>query len=99
MLFAFGFSWPFAILRTYRAKRVDGKSPQFMFIVIFGYLCGIAAHLVEGTKLWLCIVYLIDMALVSTDLALYFHYARKNSVPESGGKRKNAGDPSNEAID
>ena len=92
MLFAFGFSWPFAIARTYRAKRVDGKSPQFMFIVIFGYLCGIAAHLVEGTKLWLCVVYLIDMALVSTDLALYFHYARKNRVSETDAKRNNAGD-------
>ena len=78
MLFAFGFSWPFAIWRTYRAKRVDGKSPQFMFIVIFGYICGIAAHLVEGTKLWLCFVYIIDIALVSTDLALYFHYSGKN---------------------
>ncbi|MBO6168156.1 MAG: hypothetical protein J6P13_07435 [Kiritimatiellae bacterium] len=77
MLFAFGFSWPFAIARTWKAKRVDGKSPAFMFIVLFGYLCGIAAHLVEGTKLWLCAVYLIDMALVSTDLALYFHFKRK----------------------
>lgn len=76
MLFSFGFSWPFAIARTYRAKRVDGKSPMFMGIVLFGYLCGIAAHLVEGTKLWLCAVYLVDMALVSTDLALYFHYSR-----------------------
>lgn len=80
MLFAFGFSWPFAILRTYRAKRVDGKSPHFMCIVIFGYLCGIAAHLVEGTKLWLCWVYLVDMALVATDLTLYFHYARKGAA-------------------
>ena len=78
MLFAFGLSWPFAIVRTYRAKRVDGKSPQFMCIVIFGYLCGVAAHVVEGTKLWLCAVYLTDIALVATDLALYFHYARKN---------------------
>ena len=77
MLFAFGFSWPFAIARTYRAKRVDGKSPAFMVIVLLGYLCGIAAHLVEGTKLWLCIVYLVDMALVSTDLCLYFHYSRQ----------------------
>ena len=81
MLFAFGFSWPFAIWRTYHAKRVDGKSPQFMFIVIFGYLCGIAAHLVEGTKLWLCWIYLADILLVSTDLALYFHYARRNRKP------------------
>ena len=39
MLFAFGFSWPFAIARTYRAKRVDGKSPMFMVIVILGYCC------------------------------------------------------------
>ena len=77
MLFSFGFSWPFAIARTYRAKRVDGKSPYFMFIVIFGYLCGISAHLVEGTKLWLCWIYLIDILLVSTDLALYFYYSRK----------------------
>ena len=66
MLFAFGFSWPFAIARTYRAKRVDGKSPAFMVIVLIGYACGIAAHVVEGTKLWLCVVYLVDMALVST---------------------------------
>lgn len=77
MLFAFGFSWPFAIAKTWRSKRVDGKSPMFMAIVLVGYMCGIAAHLVEGTKLWLCLVYLVDMALVSTDLALYFHFANR----------------------
>ena len=74
MLLSFGLSWPFAIWRTWRTKRVEGKSPHFMFIVIFGYLCGIGAHLAEGTKLWLVAVYLADVALVSTDLALYFRY-------------------------
>lgn len=83
MLFAFGFSWPFAILKTWRSKRVDGKSPAFMIIILIGYACGIAAHLVEGTKLWLCFVYLADMALVSTDLALYFHFSRKNRKNEA----------------
>ena len=83
MLFAFGFSWPFAIVRTYRAKRVDGKSPAFMIIVLVGYACGIAAHLVEGTKLWLCWIYLIDMALVSTDLTLYFHYRNKGRAKQA----------------
>lgn len=78
MLVAFGCSWPFAIARTYKAKRVDGKSPAFAFIILFGYLCGIAAHAVEGTKLWLIAVYILDMALVSTDLCLYFRY-RGNS--------------------
>ena len=77
MLICFGASWPFAIMKTWRTKKVDGKSPAFMVIVLVGYACGIAAHLVDGTKLWLCLVYLADMALVSTDLALYCHFARK----------------------
>lgn len=87
MLFAFGFSWPFAIMKTWRSKRVDGKSPAFMIIVLAGYACGIAAHLVEGTKLWLCFVYLADMALVSTDLALYFHFSRKNKAEAENGAK------------
>lgn len=76
MLFAFGFSWPFAIIRTYRAKRVDGKSPAFMAIVLVGYVCGILARLLDGIPAndWLVFVYLLDMALVSTDLTLYFRY-------------------------
>jgi hypothetical protein len=79
MLVAFGASWPFAIARTLRAKRVDGKSPVFLCLVIFGYACGIAAHLVEGTKHWLCLVYLFDASLVATDLLLYFRYRRRSS--------------------
>ena len=41
---------------------------------------GIAARLVDARPEndWLCLVYLLDMALVSTDLTLYFHYLRKN---------------------
>lgn len=80
MLFSFGFSWPFAIARTYRAKRVDGKSPMFMIIVLIGYLGGILARLLDSdpSNDWLVVVYLADMSLVSTDLTLYFHYSRKN---------------------
>ncbi len=82
MLFAFGFSWPFAIMKTYRAKRVDGKSPLFMAIVLVGYVCGIAARLVDSDSGndWLAWVYLMDMALVSTDLTLYFRYLRRSGI-------------------
>jgi len=78
MLFAFGFSWPFAIARTWRAKRVDGKSPMFMAIILVGYLCGIVSRLIDekpGND-WLAWVYLLDMALVSTDLTLYFRFRK-----------------------
>ena len=73
MLFCFGFSWPFAIVRTFRAKRVDGKSPAFEVIVIVGYLFGVASHLL-GDRSWVVWVYLADIALVTTDLSLYFRY-------------------------
>ena len=77
MLFCFGFSWPFAIAKTFRAKRVDGKSPAFEIIVIVGYLFGIASHLISDRS-WVVWVYLVDVLLVATDLTLYFHYALKN---------------------
>ena len=83
MLFAFGFSWPFAIARTYKAghrgKGVAGKSPMFMIIVLLGYVGGILARLQDANTSndWLAIVYVIDMALVSTDLTLYLYYSKK----------------------
>ncbi len=83
MLFAFGFSWPFAIARTYKVghsgKGVAGKSPMFMIIVLLGYVGGILARLLDANTSndWLAIVYVIDMALVSTDLTLYLYYSKK----------------------
>lgn len=85
MLFAFGFSWPFAIARTYKAGHsgagVAGKSPMFMIIVLLGYVGGIAARLLDSipTNNWLCYVYIVDMILVSTDLSLYCYYKNKKS--------------------
>jgi hypothetical protein len=87
MLFCFGFSWPFAIAKTIKAKRVDGKSPLFEIIVIIGYLFGITAHLV-GDKSWVTWVYVIDIMLVATDLTLYFYYSRHNSHINSQNKNQ-----------
>ena len=78
MLFLFGLSWPFAIAKTFKAKRVDGKSPLFELIVITGYLCGIGSHIASGQGMWVTAVYVVDILLVSTDLALYFYYSAKN---------------------
>ncbi len=81
MLLCFGFSWPFAIVKTWRAKRVDGKSPLFSIIVITGYLFGIASHAI-GDKSMVIYVYLLDIILVSTDLALYFCFYFKNKIAD-----------------
>lgn len=86
MLALFGVSWPFAIAKTYRAKRVDGKSPLFEVIVIAGYLCGIASHVVSGVGMWVIGIYAVDILLVSTDLALYCYYSIKNRRVADGGE-------------
>ena len=86
MLALFGVSWPFAIAKTYRAKRVDGKSPVFEVIVIAGYLCGIASHVVSGVGMWVIGIYAVDILLVSTDLALYCYYSIKNRRAVDGGE-------------
>ena len=86
MLFCFGFSWPFAIAKTFRATRVDGKSPAFEIIVIVGYVFGIASHVISDRS-WVVWVYLADIMLVATDLTLYFHYYLKNRtvISSTGG--------------
>ena len=86
MLALFGVSWPFAIAKTYRAKRVDGKSPLFEVIVIAGYLCGIASHVVSGVGMWVIGIYAVDILLVSTDLALYCYYSIQNRRAADGGE-------------
>lgn len=70
MLVCFGASWPAAIWRTWHAKHVEGKSPWFSLLVLVGYGCGIGAHLLRGGG-WIIGVYVADMVLVSTDLAIY----------------------------
>ena len=94
MLILFGASWPFAIAKTYRAKRVDGKSPLFEIIVIAGYLCGIGSHFASGQGMWVVGVYVLDILLVSTDLSLYFYYSFRNRGRASYAARpKVVGEP------
>ena len=38
MLICFGASWPFAIIKTIRAKNPAGKSYLFSVLVIIGYM-------------------------------------------------------------
>ena len=87
MLLAFGCSWPASIAKSLRTRFVRGKSPAFMVIVLAGYLCGVVHKLLNPPGadagalapyvLWL---YVLDMAMVGTDLTLYFLF-RKNAGP------------------
>ena len=76
MLVAFGFSWPFNIIKSWRSRTAKGKSVVFEFIVVFGYLIGLCGKIVSyrRTDVWAYSVwfYLADIAMVMADIVLYF---------------------------
>jgi hypothetical protein len=87
MLICFGCSWPAAILKTLRVKRVEGKSIHFLFLVFIGYLYGIAFRILTvaatGEFKPVLILYFVLALLVSTEIVLYFRYRKRKPVPET----------------
>ncbi len=76
MLVAFGCSWPFNILKSWRSRTAKGKSVVFEFIVVFGYLVGLLGKLITysrtGVWAWSIWFYFADIAMVLIDIVLYF---------------------------
>lgn len=76
MLVLFGVSWPFNIAKSLRSRTTLGKSVAFECIVIAGYLFGVCAKLITlaqtGVLQYSFYFYLIDIALVSADIFIYF---------------------------
>ena len=82
MLICFGFSWPFAIAKTVRAKNPAGKSYLFAAFVIIGYIAGSTARFMrDGVDAVFCL-YIFDMLMVIADTALCLHYRRKNELAD-----------------
>ena len=78
MLICFGASWPFAIIKTVRAKNPAGKSYLFAALVVAGYVAGSTARFMrEGVDLVFCL-YIFDMLMVLTDTALCLYYRKRN---------------------
>jgi hypothetical protein len=87
MLVCFGASWPFAIWKTYRSKRTEGKSMIFLVLVILGYISGMIAKFyhaaTEHTQLEpVTALYGVLALVVAVDLVLVIRY-RRNPVPMS----------------
>ncbi len=75
MLVCFGVSWPISIAKALRTKTVKGKSPGFMAVICLGYLSGML-HKVFYSYDWVIFLYGLNLALVATDLGLYFRYSK-----------------------
>lgn len=87
MMILFGFSWPFNVVKSYKARTAKGKSLQFLIIIIVGYIAGITGKILtfdatEWLK-WLALsVYILNLTMVSADLVLYIRNTRLDKQKE-----------------
>lgn len=72
MLVCFGFSWPLNLIKAYKAKTAKSTSLPFILLIITGYIAGISAKLVHGNINYVLVAYLLNLAIVSLNLVVYF---------------------------
>ena len=72
MLVCFGFSWPLNVMKAYKAKTAKGTSLTFIMLIIIGYIAGISAKLISGQINYVLIAYILNLAIVSLNVIVYF---------------------------
>ena len=76
MLLCFGAAWPFSIARSYRSRSTSGKSATFLFVVLVGYLAGIANKLFSNPGDFVLYLYVLNLLMVTADTLLFFRNRR-----------------------
>ena len=75
MLVCFGISWPFSIVRSYRARSVKGKSLLFLVLLILAYTAGILHKALFSFDIVIAL-YIYNCVMVSIDIVLYIRNAK-----------------------
>lgn len=85
MIVSFGASWPFNVVKSYKARTTKGKSLTFLVLILVGYAFGIASKLLSPSFKWYVLFfYVLNFIMVGTDLILYFR--NKKLDAKSAGK-------------
>ncbi len=83
MLICFGLSWPMNLLKNIKAKSAKTMSLQFILLIIAGYIAGICAKFYNHKFNYVLAVYLLNLAVVSANLVVYFinrHYDQQTQL-------------------
>ena len=72
MLVCFGCSWPLNVIKSYKARTARNMSLPFILLIITGYIAGIAAKLISGQINYVLIAYILNLAIVSLNVIVYF---------------------------
>lgn len=72
MLICFGLSWPVSVIKNIKARTAKTMSLSFTLLIIAGYIAGISSKLVSHNISFVLAVYLINLIMVSINVAVYF---------------------------
>lgn len=72
MLICFGLSWPISVYKSATSRSTKGKSVVFTIAIMLGYVAGIAGKIVGHNLNYVLALYILNLAFVSVDFALYF---------------------------
>lgn len=79
MVLSFGASWPFNVMKSYKARTTKGKSLLFLLLIFFGYIAGITSKLINEaymasftSKWYVLFFYVLNLLMVGADLCLYY---------------------------
>ena len=92
MLVCFGFSWPVAIVKTWRSRRTEGKSLAFLVLILAGYLFGVLAKFFRasashGDLEWVTALYVVNALFVSVDIVLYLRFRPRSQIRRVRGQQ------------
>ena len=89
MIICFGASWPFNVVRSYKARTAKCKSPVFLCLIILGYIAGITskfmneAYMASFSEKWYVLFfYFLNLIMVAVDFALYLRNRRLDRLSE-----------------
>ena len=79
MILMFGCSWPFNVVKSFKAKTAKGKSLLFLVFILVGYVFGIVSKFINPTymaeissKWYVLASYFFNFTMVAIDFILYF---------------------------
>ena len=78
MVVSFGASWPFNVVNRKKARTQKARSPEFLFLILLGYVAGITSKLINeaymaefGQKWYVLFFYVLNFIMVFIDFCLY----------------------------
>ena len=88
MIVCFGLSWPLNICKAWKARTAKGASVPFYFLILAGYLFGIASKVIKlrrgiVTPGYVWFFYILNSVIVAVGIAVWFRNRRLDRAADA----------------